>query len=466
MLEQEGKGAGRVYVTVRDRPGAAATGERGSPVATRVTTTVVVLGIVSLLTDISSEMVAAILPLYLTAEMGFGMRAYGMVDGVHQGVSALVRLGGGYLGDRTRAPKWVATAGYALSALSRLAMLGAHTLGTVIAVVTTDRLGKGVRTAPRDALIADASDPRMLGRAFGVHRTLDTIGAAVGPLLASALLLWVAGDYLVPGDYGIIFVASFGFAIVGVAVMVLFVPHRRRPAAQPTAAQPTAAQPAEAAPPAEAAVARPGLARPSLAGTVRQMVRLPLRRPLLAASLLALFSVGDGLIYLSLMDRDRFAMQYFPLLYVGTNIAYLALAIPLGRLADRAGRARVFLGGHLALLAGYLVVAGPSVGIWSVLLALVLLGTYYAATDGILPALVSPLVPDEIRGTGIAAAQTVVVVARAASSVAFGAAWDLFGRGASLVLMAGLLGLAVVVSACLLGMVAPTSRPAPGRSAP
>jgi MFS family permease len=143
-------------------------------------------------------------------------------------------------------------------------------------------------------------------------------------------------------------------------------------------------------------------------------------------------------------------VAYFPLLYVGTNIAYLTLAIPLGRLADRVGRGRVFLGGHLALLGVYLVAVGPVGGLGATLVALLLLGTFYASTDGVLSALVSPLVPDDVRGSGIAAAQTVVVLARFASSLWFGAVWYLFGRGHALVLAGGLLVVAVAVSVWLL----------------
>lgn len=404
-----------MYVSVRDRPGADPASERGGRLP-RVGATVLLLGVVSLLTDVSSEMVAAVLPVYLTAELGLGVLAYGLVDGLYQGASALVRTFGGYLGDRSHRPKWVATAGYALSAASRLAMLPAHGLGAVTAVVTADRLGKGLRTAPRDALIADASDPRTLGRSFGVHRTLDTIGAAAGPLVAFSLL------WFLPGGYSAVFVSSFAFAVLGVAVMVLFVPDRRR---RSTAVL-------------------------SVRRVLRELTGPRLRRPLVAAGVLGLFTIGDGFVYLSLQDRDQFAASYFPLLFVGTNVAYLALAIPLGRLADRVGRSRVFVGGHLALFLAYLVAAAPLGGLVVTVTALVLLGTFYAATDGVLAALVSRRVTSDARGSGIAAAQTVVVIARFAGALAFGGLWQLLGRQAALCLLAGLLLTGVVMAARLL----------------
>ncbi|MBB2940417.1 MFS family permease [Actinoplanes lutulentus] len=405
-----------MYVSLRDRPGSEEGAGTGSTVK-RVSSTVVLLGVVSLLTDISSEMVASVLPLYLTVAVGLSPVAYGFLDGMYQGVSAFLRIAGGYAGDRGGQPKWVAVVGYGASALSRLAMLPAAGFAAITAVVTVDRLGKGLRTAPRDALIAEASDPKMLGRAFGVHRTLDTIGAALGPLVAFALLASV------PGSYDSIWVVSFAVATVGVAVLVLFVPNLRN----------------------KSATARIGLRR-----ALREVSSTRLRRPLLAAAALGLLTVGDGFLYLSLQERDDLAALYFPLLYVGTNIAYLALAVPMGRLADRVGRARVLVAGHGALLACYLLAALPAGGIGLTLGVLMLLGVFYAATDGVLPALVSRLVPAEARGSGIAAAQTVVALTRFASSVIFGLLWAVQGPSKSLLLFAGLLLFAIPLVAWLL----------------
>jgi MFS family permease len=411
-----------LYVSLRDRPGGAA-GQLAETTARRVATTVVLLGVVSLLTDVSSEMVSAVLPLYLTAQVGLGFLAYGFIDGMYQGVSALVRILGGYAGDRRNQPKWVAVIGYGFSAASRLALLPAHGLISITAVISADRLGKGLRTAPRDALIADASEPSMLGRSFGVHRALDTAGAAAGPLVAFALLA------AVPGSYNSVFVASFAFAVVGVAVLVLFVPNRRT---------------------------RGGDARIGLRRLAREITGSRLRRPLVAAALLGVLTVGDGFLYLSLQQRDNLAATLFPLLYVGTNIAYLCLAIPMGRLADRVGRARVLVGGHVALVAGYLCAGGPLTGVTSTVLVLLLLGAYYAAPDGVLPALFSRLVAAETRGSGIAAAQTVVAVARFASSIAFGSLWITVGRAHALLVVAAALATAVPVAWWLLR---PSDRP-------
>jgi len=412
-----------VYVTLRDRPAGDAPGSGGST-SRRVSSTVLLLGTVSLLTDVSSEMVASVLPLYLTAVVGLSPVAYGFVDGIYQGVSALVRIAGGYAGDRGGRPKRVAVLGYAASAVSRIAMLPAQGFTAITAVITADRLGKGLRTAPRDALIAASSDPRRLGRAFGAHRALDTVGAALGPLVAFALLA------AVPGSYDSIFLVSFAFAGVGLAVLVLFVPDL------PTVA---------------------GAARVGVRRMVTEIAGTPLRRPLLAAGLLGLFTVGDGFLYLTLQDRDDFAARYFPLLFVGTNVAYLLLAVPMGRLADRLGRARVMVGGHLALLACYLLAALPSGGLGLTLTVLVGLGVFYAATDGVLPALVSRLVSTSVRGSGIAAVQTMVVLTRFASALAFGLLWSLIGPGPAVLAFAVGLAVAVPAAAALLRGVDGTS---------
>ncbi|MCU7726420.1 MFS transporter [Actinoplanes sp. KI2] len=381
-----------MYLSLKDRPGDAGTAQRLKSVA--VPATVVMLGAVSLLTDVSSEMVNAVLPMYLTAKVGLGLLAYGFIDGLYQGVSAFLRIAGGYLGDRVRRPKWVAAAGYGASAVSRILMLPATGLLTITGVVTMDRLGKGLRTAPRDSMIAESTEPDQLGRSFGVHRAMDTVGAAIGPLVAFGILLWV------PDSYNSIFVVSFAFAVVGVAVLLLLVPDVRTRAV-------TGAK--------------------SRAAILKAAVAPGLRKPLVAFGLLSLLTVGDGFLYLSLQQRDQLAVEVFPLLYVGTNVAFLALAVPLGRLADRIGRGRVLVGGHVALLIAYLCAGGPLIGPAMTISTLVFLGVFYASTDGVLSALVSRIAPAEGRGSAIAAAQTVVVLARFGASVAFGGLWVLIG---------------------------------------
>lgn len=373
--------------------------------------TVVILGCVSLLTDISTEMVTAVLPLFVTAGLGLSPLAFGVLDSVYQAGSAAARIAGGYTADRLRRPKAVATAGYALGMASKLLLLPAASLGALSAAVGVDRVGKGLRTGPRDALIAGCSAPAVLGRSFGVHRALDTLGALLGPVLAFYLLV------LAPGDFDMVFTVSMCIAGLGVLLLISKVAEDR---------------------PRDAA-----RARISLAGAGRLIVgRRGVRRMLLAAALLSAMTVSDAFLYLTLLERDAVSTQLFPLLFVATSLVYLWAAIPFGGLADRFGRARMFVAGHVLIVAAYLVASGAG-GFPAAALALGLLGLYYAATDGVLPAATSTLVPAEWRSTAISALQTCVAVGRSLAALAFGALWTVTGPSTGLMLFAG--GLAVVL---------------------
>ncbi|WSQ03702.1 MFS transporter [Streptomyces sp. NBC_01232] len=377
--------------------------------------TVFALGLVSLVTDVSAEMVTAVLPLYLMAGLGMSPLAFGALDGLHQGATAVLRLAGGRIADRTRRRKLVAGTGYALSAACKAALLFVATPWSVAAVLAADRTGKGLRTAPRDALISLSVPPGEQGRAFGVHRALDTAGALLGPLAAFGIL-WVAVD-----GYEAVFTVSCCIAVLGVLLLALFV--REAPAPAPAPARP-------ALPP------------------VRTLLRLPgLRRLCLTAAALGLFTVGDAFLYLLLQRRLELSAAYFPLLPVGTAAVFLLAALPVGRLADRLGRRRVFLCGHVLLLGSCLLLLAPvPAGALLVVGVLAPLGLFYAATDGVLMAAAGPLLPAELRTTGLAVLQTAQALARFAGSLLFGAAWTLWGPGRALGLAAAglLLSLAAV----------------------
>ena len=179
----------------------------------RLSPVILWLGVVSMLTDVSSESVSAILPLYITGFLGLSTMAFGILDGINQGASAIVRIAAGHASDRLGRPKGVAVAGYGLAMMARIGLLFASGFWALTAVVTADRIGKGIRTAPRDALIAVSAQPEYLASHFGVHRMLDNIGAAAGPLLAFFILM------LMPNGYGIVFVVSLAFAAIGVAML-------------------------------------------------------------------------------------------------------------------------------------------------------------------------------------------------------------------------------------------------------
>lgn len=405
-----------MYVSVRDwrtaRADPAAAGRRA------ISSTIILLGLTSLFTDISSEMVAAVLPLFATAQLALSPLAYGLVDGLYQGVSTFVRVGGGIAADGTGRPKAVAVAGYGLSAGCKLALLPVASGATLGLVVAVDRTGKGIRTAPRDALIAASADSGALGRAFGVHRALDTTGALAGPLIAFAVLASI------PNGFDHIFVLSFAAAVIGLAILVLLVPNLR-----------TQRQPA---------------ARQSLRVVAGLAVLPGLRRLLAVAAVLSMLTIGDGFLYLALQRREDFAAKYFPLLFAGTALVYLLLAIPFGRLADRRGRLAVFISGHVALLGSYLIAYGVTTGTLAVVACLALLGCYYAATDGVLAAAAVALSPAHLQASGIALAQTVVAAGRLLAGLAFGAAWSWYGRDAALLGISVLLAVAIPTAGLML----------------
>jgi len=435
-----------LYISFTNRPkedaapdGAPAGGERRRRGVRTVSTTVVTFGIVSMLTDISSESITAVLPLYVTAYLGMSTIAYGFLDGLYQGVSALVRIAGGYTSDRLDQPKWVAFVGYAVAAVARVGLLFASGFAALTAVISADRIGKGIRTAPRDSVITASSLPDNLGTSFGVHRTLDNIGAAIGPLLAFVILL------LIPDGYGTIFMASLAFAAVGVTILGLFVPNvRTRPKPEKDVRTDAPSGSAASGSPVSSGTSAKTRPAPRPKFEWRVVASGPMRRVLAAAGILGLLTIGDGFIYLVLQSRSDFAAQWFPLLYVGTNIAFLALAIPLGRLSDRIGRARVFVFGHAGLLAAYVVATLPVADVVATLMCLAFLGAFYAATDGVLAALAAQLTTPETHGTGIAAAQTVVAVTRFLSAAGFGILWYAVGRETSMLIVAGLLVIAIV----------------------
>ncbi|MEU6139145.1 MFS transporter [Streptomyces sp. NPDC047081] len=389
---------------------------------TAVAPTVLALGTVSLITDVSSEMVTAVLPLYLVAGLGLSPLGFGLLDGIYNGFSALVRLAGGHLADRGGGRhKWVAGLGYGISAACKPLLLLATSLTPIGLILAADRTGKGLRTAPRDALISLSSTPQTRGRAFGVHRAMDTAGALLGPLVAF-LILRATVD-----GYDAVFTVSFCVAVVGVLVLVLFVPG-------------ASASASGAASTAETAV------RPTIRAALRLLRVRDLRRITICALLLGLATVSDSFVYLLLQRRLGVPDRWFALLPLGTAAAFLLLAMPLGRLADRIGRWRVFLAGHAALLLAYTLLLtswhGPALP-YTVLL---FHGTFYAATDGVLMAAASDSVPEELRSSGLAVVQTGQAMARFACSLGFGAAWSLWGDRTALLASTVALALCATVS--------------------
>jgi MFS family permease len=381
-----------------------------------ISRTVLLLGLTSFFTDISSEMVSTILPLYMLYTLQMAPLSFGILDGLYQGTASLVRIASGYLADRGQRYKEVAVAGYALSALCKPGILLAGSAFAPLAgLLVIDRIGKGIRTAPRDAMISFSSPPAELATAFGMHRALDTAGAMLGPLVAFGLLS------LAPHAFDAIFVVSFCIALIGLGVLTLFVPPQQ-PDVTPAMAD-----------------------RISLRAACG-LVQLPhFRLLLLLASGLSLATISDGFVYLSLQRRMHFSFSLFPLLYAITALIFMLLAIPVGRLADRVGRHRVFLGGYALLVLVYLALLLPSAGGLDIWLTLPLFGAYYAATDGVLVAQASALLPAALRGSGLALLSTITGLSRLLASLLFGLFWTWWGVQVAIIIFTIALALLVIL---------------------
>lgn len=381
---------------------------------------VFLLGTVSMLTDVSAEMVATVLPLYLVFSLGVTPLVLGAIDGLYRGAAAIVQVVGGFASDRLQRHKEVATLGYGLSAICKVGLVVAgSSIGAIGALVASDRIGKGIRTAPRDALISLSSTKAGLATAFGVHRAMDSAGAMLGPLVAFGILL------AAPARFDAVFVVSTLFAFLGLAVLVLAV--QGRPERAPRSGD--------------------GLRLRQVASGVLRDSRFQLL--LVAAGGLALASVSDALIYIGMQRQGGFDPTVFPLLFVVTAVVFMALAIPVGRLADRVGRVPVLIAGHALLLPVYGLLLS-SVGTAAVCFSLFALGAYYAATDGVTTALAGALLPERHQASGIGLLITVISFGQFGSSLAFGALWFTIGLQSAVLLFGCALIIALAVSTPLL----------------
>jgi MFS family permease len=375
------------------------------------------LGITSLLTDISSEMVVSILPAYLVIAGGMTPLAIGFVTGLHEGGPLLAAWLGGWIADRSGRRKLTAAFGYGISAVCRVIWLTLPVrVVPVGSLIVGDRLGKAIRTAPRDAMISLSVANQQLATAFGVHRAMDAAGAAVGPVLAFVLL------WQLPRRYDVVFFASLMAAALGLAALLLLVdmPAERR--------------------------------RESRGGerlwteALAVFTDPSLRRVLVLAVAFGIGTVSDALLYLVLIQRSHAGTEWIPLLYTGTAIAFLTLAIPIGVVADRAGKQRTFILGHVPLLAAYAVVLGGVLPWpWSGVAAVGLLGAYYACCDGVLAGLASALLPTATRSVGLAWVATGVSIAKVTASVVFGYIWDYASDRTAVLVFAA----ALVVVGCI-----------------
>ncbi|HEY5548519.1 MAG TPA: MFS transporter [Coriobacteriia bacterium] len=377
----------------------------------RVPRNVVVLGLVSLLTDASSEMVYPVLPLFLANVLHAPVSAIGLIESLAEATASLVKVFSGRLSDRMRRRRPLVALGYSLSNVVKPLLALVPGWPAVLALRVADRFGKGVRTAPRDALIADSGTAERRGRDFGFHRALDTAGAAIGPLTAWAILT------LVPDGYRLVFWLS---AIPGSLAVVLVLIAVR-----------------EARAPIEDHRDRPRL--PLL--PFRQL-GVPFSVFTALSVVFALGNSSDAMLVLRAQNVGTPA-ALIPLMYFLFNVVGATLATPFGRLSDRFGRRRLVMfgfAGYALVYTGFALAVHPT-SIW---LLFALYGAPYAATEGMTRAYVIDLVPRELRATAIGAYTFAIGLAALPASIAAGLLWDVVSPTAPFVLSAVLMSIAAL----------------------
>ncbi|MBN1631786.1 MAG: MFS transporter [Thermoleophilia bacterium] len=375
--------------------------------------------------DMSSEMVYSLVPVFLSTVLGVNKSLIGVIEGVAETTASMLKMFAGWLSDKLGRRKPLMLLGYSVSTLSRPLLALATGWGMVLGGRFVDRFGKGVRTAPRDAILADSCEKKDLGRSFGFHRAMDQLGAVVGPAVAFLVLS------LQPGGYRTVFWISLVPGVLCVVVIALFIKDRRRKAEGATADAPQAPPP----------------------GTVtdaggRRPLRGPLPAYLLVTGVFALGNSSDVFLILRAQDLEV-ATVMIPLLYLMFNFVYSALSIPAGLLADRVGRRRMALLGFVLFAAAYawMAVARSQAAVWGVF---AVYGVYMGIADGNGRAFLAEFSNSEKHGTAFGAYHMVVGLAALPASVIAGLLYDHvsaaapFWLGAAGAVLAGLLMLALV----------------------
>jgi MFS family permease len=375
-----------------------------------------VLGFVSLLMDVSSEAIHALLPLYLVTVLGTSALTVGVIEGIAEATAAIVKIFSGALSDRLGKRKFLAALGYGLAAFTKPVFPLAGSVGWLVAARFIDRIGKGIRGAPRDALVADIAPPHLRGASFGLRQSLDTVGAFVGPLLA------IAGMWLFADNFTLVFWLAVIPAFLSFGLIAFAVKEPERPAELPTVKSPLSFR---------------ELGR--LGGAFWWVVAV--------AAVFTLARFSEAFLILRAQSIGL-PLALVPAVMVVMNVAYALSAYPAGLLSDKVDRTTVLVLG-LALLIFADIVLGLAGGVAGVAIGVVLWGLHMGLTQGLLATLVADAAPAELRGTAFGMFNLVSGVALLAASIIAGALWDAAGpRGTFLagaaftaIALAGLFGI-------------------------
>ncbi len=382
------------------------------------------LGLVSFLTDVSSEMIFTILPLFLANVLGAAAVVIGFIEGIAESTASLLKFFSGWLSDRIGQRKSLAFIGYLLSTLAKPFMYIATTWGLVLGVRFADRFGKGVRTAPRDALVADSVSAEQRGRAFGFHRAMDTSGAALGLMAAAAVVFWLQKGALElnRGTYQ-------WLVLIGIipAVLSLFIFFFIREARKNSSTQ-------------SYSECLPKSSQDTKTGFDTRFK--------LFLGIMFLFTLGnssDAFLILRAQNLGN-PVLYIILMLILFNVVYATVSIPAGILSDRLGRRRIIVLGWLVYAFTYLGFAMASAS-WQIWLLFALYGVYYGLAEGVARAFVADLVPEDKCGTAYGIFHGVVGITLLPASIIAGWLWQTinpaapfyFGSGLALLAMVGLL---------------------------
>ena len=354
------------------------------------------LGFVSLLMDISSEMIHSLLPVFMVTVLGTSMWAVGLIEGVAEATALIVKVFSGVLSDYWGRRKPLAVLGYGLGAASKPLFALATTTGMVLAARLIDRTGKGIRGAPRDALVADLAPPGMRGAAFGLRQSLDTVGAFVGPLLAMGLMLLWANDFR-----AIFWVAMVpGFMAVA---LLLFGVQEPAPVPDKTAA------------PRRNPISRDELRR----------LGAPYWRVVVIGAVFTLARFSEAFLVLRAL-QGGLPIAWTPLVLIGMNVVYALGAYPFGKLSDQMSHTRLLAAGLVVLIAADVVLASGNhwTFVWA---GIALWGLHMAMTQGLLATMVADAAPADLRGTAFGFFNLMSGLAMLLASTVAGVLWDQLG---------------------------------------
>ena len=389
--------------------------ETGSSTWRDVPRSVISLGLVSLLMDVSSELIHGLLPVFMITVLGASTVAVGLIEGIAEATAAITKIFSGALSDRIGKRKLLVSIGYGLAALTKPIFPLAGTTSEILAARFLDRIGKVIREAPRDALIADVTPPAIRGASYGLRQTLDTIGAVAGPLLAVALMALYANDFR----------AVFWWALLPAAAAVLLL---------------------------VLGVREPDGVRASMADGRWPIRKAELKRMssvywivVATGAVFALARFSEAFLVLK-AQADGLALALLPLVYVGMNVVYAAVAAPAGILSDKIGRENVLLSGLAVLTSADLILAFVP-GLGGTIMGVGLWGLYLGLSQGLLSALVADTAPDDLRGTAFGLFNLITGMALLVASTLAGWLWHAFGPTATFATGAVFSGLAILIMA-------------------